>query len=99
MAFARGLEKYHVPMIIRHVIVPGITDGKEHLRNLGRLIGTFRNVKGLEVLPYHTMGKVKYESLGLEYPLEGVENMDKEKAKELRGIIIEGIKEVRSQNG
>ena len=84
-------------MIVRHVVVPGITDGAEHLRTLGHLIGGFRNLKGLEVLPYHTMGKVKYEKLGIPYPLEGVENMEPARAKEARGIILKAIQDVRKR--
>ena len=95
LEFARALEVNNVPMVIRHVVVPGITDGKEHLKKLGNLIGTFKNVKGLEVLPYHTMGTMKYESMGMKYPLEGVADMDKEKTRKLRNIIVEGIKEIR----
>lgn len=95
LAFARALDENHVPVIIRHVVVPGITDGEEHLKKLGNIIGSFSNVKGLEVLPYHTMGIVKYQNMGMDYPLKDVQNMDKEKARELRGVILEGIKEVR----
>ncbi|MDO4305307.1 MAG: pyruvate formate-lyase-activating protein [Eubacteriales bacterium] len=97
LQFADALEKAGIPMIVRHVIVPGITDGEEHLKRLGRLIGRYRNLKGLEVLPYHTMGKVKYEKLGIPYPLEGVENMDAVRAKEDRKILLEAIREVRGK--
>ena len=95
LEFAQALEKAKIPMIVRHVVVPGITDSPEHLLRLGRLIGGFRNLKGLEVLPYHTMGKVKYENLGIPYPLEGLENMDSEKAKEARKLILEGVRQIR----
>ena len=70
IAFARALERAGVVMIIRHVIVPGITDSKQELEALGELIGGFKNLIGLEVLPYHTRGRGKYEKLGIEYPLE-----------------------------
>ena len=82
-------------MIIRHVVVPGITDGKEELEALGHLISGFRNLKGLEVLPYHTMGTKKYEQLGMKYPLEGVEAMDKAKAHEAREFLLKIIMEDR----
>lgn len=96
LEFARALEKQEIPMIIRHVVVPGITDDKAHLYNIGRLIGEFRNLKGLEVLPYHTMGKVKYESMGLKYPLEDIKDMEKDSAYEFRKYIIEGIKAAKN---
>lgn len=97
LEFARALEKAEIPMIVRHVVVPGITDTPEHLLRLGRLIGGFRNLKGLEVLPYHTMGEVKYKKLGMEYPLAGLENLPPEKAKEARNIILEGIRQIRTK--
>lgn len=74
------------------MVVPGITDDETHLKSLGKLLAGFRNLKGLEILPYHTMGKAKYEKLGLNYPLEQVENMDKEKAREARNIILRSFK-------
>lgn len=48
------------------------------------------------MLPYHTMGAVKYKNLGMEYPLEGLENLKPEKAKEARALILEGIRQVRT---
>lgn len=95
LAFARALEAHKIPMVIRHVVVPGITDGEEHLRTLGRMIASFRNVTGLEVLPYHTMGVKKYEALGIDYPLKDVPSMEKAEAKKARQIILEEIKKSR----
>lgn len=94
LAFAKALEQAEVPMIIRHVVVPGITDQEEELREVGHLIGRFRNLKGLEVLPYHTMGVNKYKELGMEYSLDGVPDMKPEEAKKARNIILEGIREI-----
>lgn len=95
--FAGALEEAGIPMIARHVVVPGITDGRDHLVRLGHLIGGYRNLKGVEVLPYHTMGKAKYEKLGIPYPLEGLESMDASKAKEARKVILEAVREVRNK--
>lgn len=95
IAFARALERAGVAMIIRHVVVPGITDSKQELEALGELIGGFRNLIGLEVLPYHTMGRGKYEKLGIEYPLEGVPDMDKNEAKKAREVILKAMREKR----
>lgn len=97
LAFAKALEKAGVPMIIRHVMVPGFTDSEKEWLELGRLIGGFRNLKGLELLPYHTLGVSKYQELGIPYPLEGVPEMDKEKVKEARDVILRGIRERRKK--
>ena len=95
LAFAKYLEEKGVDLWIRHVVVPGISDDPEDLKELGRAIGKLRNLKALDVLPYHTMGVNKYKELGMEYPLKGVEPLPKEKAVEARKIILQGIKEVR----
>ncbi len=97
LEFARALEDTKVPVIIRHVVVPGITDGEEELLELGCLIGGMRNLKGLEVLPYHTMGESKYKALGMSYPLQGVPAMDSDGAKKAREIILRGIRNVRNK--
>lgn len=57
---------------IRHVLVPGITDKEEYLIRTREFIDTLSNVKRIEILPYHSMARVKYEELGIPYPLEGV---------------------------
>lgn len=95
LAFAKALERAEVPMVIRHVIVPGITDSEQEWKGLGQMIGSFRNLKGLEVLPYHTMGKVKYDKMGISYPLEGVPDLNKEVAKRARIVILQEIKKLR----
>lgn len=45
------------------------------------------------MLPYHTMGEVKYENLGIDYPLKGVPAATKEQAIHAKQVIFEGIKE------
>lgn len=95
LAFAKYLEEKNVPLWIRHVVVPGISDGKKDLKNLGKFIGSLKNLKALDVLPYHTMGVNKYKELGIEYPLEGLEALPKERAAEAKRIILEGVREVR----
>lgn len=95
LAFARFLEKKGVPVWIRHVVVPGYTDDPEHLLGLGHFLGSLKNIKALDVLPYHDMGKKKYEEMGLPYPLKDVAPLSKEKAQEARKVILQGIKETR----
>jgi pyruvate formate lyase activating enzyme len=73
LTFARHLSDKRVPVWIRHVLVPGTTDAPEDLEKLGKFIGTLKNVKKIEILPYHKLGVYKWEALGLEYPLQDVE--------------------------
>ncbi len=98
LAFARWLDKKNVPLWIRHVVVPNITENDDYLYRLGLFIGTLKNVKALDVLPYHNMGEVKYRQLGIDYPLKGVEPLSKERAVEAKKKILEGIRKVRELN-
>lgn len=95
LAFAKALETAGVPVIVRHVCVPGITDGEEELKELGHIIGRWRNLKGVDVLAYHAMGISKYRELGIPYPLDGVPEMKPEKTKAAREMVLKGILEVR----
>ncbi len=92
LAFAEYLRDKKVELWVRHVVVPGITDDENELFHLGEYLSTLTNIKALDVLPYHDMGKVKYKNLGIEYPLEDTEPLPKEKAVWARDIIIKGIK-------
>lgn len=94
-AFATG--RANIPLRIRHVIVPGYTFDEDKLFHLGQTIGKLGNLKELEVLPYHSMGVVKYENLGMEYSLKGTKDLDKEDAKKARQIILKGVTDVRSK--
>lgn len=95
LKFARYLDERHIPVWVRHVVVPGITDSEHHLKALGRILAGLSNVKALDVLPYHTMGVEKYRNLGITYPLEGVEPMSKQNAIQAKKIILESLRSAR----
>lgn len=97
LAFAEYIDAKGKEIWIRHVVVPGITDDDVYLKKLGYFIGGLKNLKALDVLPYHTMGKAKYDKLGMEYVLKDVPPMDKTKVIEKKKVILEGIKERRAE--
>ena len=92
LAFAEHIRELGIPVWIRHVVVPGITDKYEELFALGEFLSTLSNIKALDVLPYHDMAKPKYAELGLEYPLGDTPPLTKEEAIKARDIIMDGIK-------
>ena len=59
----------NVPLWIRHVVVPGLTDDEEGLRKTADFIRSLKTVQRVEVLPYHTLGLFKWQKLGIPYPL------------------------------
>lgn len=76
--FLEIVQQMNVPMWIRHVVVPGLTDGEEHLKGLEDYIRSLKNVERVELLPYHVLGVHKYQALEIDYPLKGVEPMQPE---------------------
>ena len=91
MAFAKYLSRHNIPVWVRQVLVPGYTDAEEDLIALKKFINTLNNVEKIEFLPYHDLGKYKWENLGKEYPLEGVRtanNDDVARAKKIIGLDV-----------
>ena len=93
--FAQYLSEKNIPTWIRHVVVPNITFKEEYLSRLGEFLAGLKNIKALDVLPYHDMAIPKYENLGLKYPLEGVPPLTHDEALQARNIIIQAIKKAR----
>ncbi len=91
--FAKYLSEKNIPVWIRHVVVPEITNDEKYLTQLGKFLATLKNIKALDVLPYHDMAIPKYENLGIEYPLKGIPPLTKEEAIKARDIILNSIKE------
>ncbi len=92
LAFAKYLSDHGKRMWIRHVLVPTLTDDDKALERLKEFISTLKTVEKVEVLPYHTMGEVKYQKLGIEYPLKGVQPPTKERvlnAKKILGLKVD----------
>lgn len=90
--FAEYLSDRGKDVWIRHVVVPEITYQEADLKALGYFLGGLKNIKALDVLPYHTMGTVKYDNMGMEYPLRDIIALEKEDAVKARAFILEGMK-------
>lgn len=70
LEFAKYLDSINKPTWIRQVIIPGITDSEDDLLKLKEFLSGLKNVEKIELLPYHDLGKYKWESLEGKYPLE-----------------------------
>lgn len=87
LAFARYLSDIDKPVWIRQVLVPGITDHGEDLLQLKDFLTTLKNVKKVEILPYHDLGRFKWENLGCNYELEDVPNATTEDVARAKKIL------------
>lgn len=98
LEFAEYLSKNKIPVWIRHVVVPGITDNEKSLKELGKFLAKLNNIKALDVLPYHDMAVSKYENLKINYPLKGVPSLTKGEAIKARNLIIKEFEQNRNKN-
>ncbi|HKE94086.1 MAG TPA: pyruvate formate-lyase-activating protein [Povalibacter sp.] len=72
LAFARRLSEQRRPMWVRFVLVPGLTDDPDDMANIARFAASLGNVERVDVLPFHQMGRYKWERLNLRYTLNDV---------------------------
>ncbi|WGX75979.1 pyruvate formate-lyase-activating protein [Paraclostridium bifermentans] len=89
LEFAKHLSNRNIPVWIRHVLVPGVTDDRENLELMGNFISTLKNVDRVELLPYHTLGVHKWENMGFEYELKDVPDATTEDIEKASKILAE----------
>lgn len=88
LEFAQLLSEKKIPVWIRHVLVPTITNNEEDLKALREFINTLSNVEKVEILPYHRLGVYKWKALGLEYPLEHIKEPTQEEIQIAKSILL-----------
>ena len=85
-AFLDYLEQSGKTFWVRHVVVPGLNDDTAHLTALATHLKQYHHLECVEILPYHTMGEMKYERMGIPYPLKGVPAMTREQSQSIRDL-------------
>lgn len=86
LAFAKHLESRGIPIWIRYVFVPGLTDNKEDIEHLAEFLTTLSNVQRIDILPFHKMGEYKWEQLGYTYTLTDTKEPSIEETNEAVAI-------------
>lgn len=87
LEFAKYLSENNIKMWIRQVIVPGYTDDEKDLIKLKEFIKTLKTVEKVQLLPYHNMGKFKWEKLEQKYELESVRQANDDDIKRAKQIL------------
>lgn len=93
--FAEYLEQIGKRFWVRYVLVPGYSDQKKFLNELGKRLSYFVHLERVEILPYHTYGAYKYKELGLKYALKNIKPPDAVKIEEARAILSKYVQDVR----
>ena len=92
LSLARHLNDIGKPMRIRYVLLPGYTDSKEAVEGVGKFLKGFKNIEKIEVLPYHELGRVKYERLGIPYPLNDARVPTADEVKSAHDLMLCALK-------
>jgi pyruvate formate lyase activating enzyme len=77
-AFARRLAAARKPIWVRFVLVPGWTDDLAEVERIATFAASLGNVERVDVLPFHQMGRFKWEKLAIEYQLENTQPPSRE---------------------
>ena len=88
---ARYLSDIKKPVWIRHVLVPERSDYDEYLIKLDEFIQSLDNVQKVEVLPYHTLGAYKWDELGYDYKLKGIDPPSIERVENANKLLHTGV--------
>ena len=83
----RRLSELDSKIIVRFPVIPGINDDEVHVRGLANLVKGLEHIQEIDVLPYHSSAINKYNSLGLNYPLEGLLSPQDEQLQEIVQIL------------
>lgn len=89
LKFLNECQRLNKKMWLRQVIVPGINDNVEYIKNLKEFIKPLKNIEKIEFLPYHLLGVEKYKKLGIKYRLDKVPAMDEKRCEELYKLFLE----------
>jgi pyruvate formate lyase activating enzyme len=85
LTFARRLASRRRPIWLRFVLVPGYTDDLDDISRIAAFAASLGNVERVDVLPFHQMGRYKWERLGLDYKLQNLESPSKELIEQTLG--------------
>lgn len=89
------LNQKKIRVWVRWVVLAGLNDSDEYVEKFGKFILKYPNVELVELLPYHEMGKYKWEALGLKYELENIRVPSKETIKNISDKLANmGIKTI-----
>ncbi|MBR3844034.1 MAG: pyruvate formate lyase-activating protein [Clostridia bacterium] len=62
-------QQYSVPVWVRHVVVPGLTDREDSLQKITAIARACKTLEKIELLPFKNLCREKYDALGMSFPL------------------------------
>lgn len=91
-AFLELVQSMKVPLWVRHVVVPGITDSDENVQQIVALAQQYSNLQRIELLPFQNLCITKYETMKIPFPLADCPVCPKETVEALQQWIPEELR-------
>ncbi|WP_299788563.1 pyruvate formate lyase 1-activating protein [uncultured Shewanella sp.] len=89
LQFAQYLNKRQQKTWVRYVVVGGYTDDLEAAKKLAEFVKPMKNVEKVELLPYHELGKHKWEAMGEEYELNDISPPSSETMEKIKQVFTD----------
>lgn len=86
LQFAQILQENKIPLWVRFVLVPGLTDQAENIEGVAKYCSTLPNLQRLDVLPFHKLGEYKWHTMGLPYTLSQTQPPTSEQMDRVRAV-------------
>lgn len=87
--FLNLTEEMNIPLWIRHVVVPQVTDSEEHVKAVISIAEEYKNLEKIELLPFRKICLPKYENMGIEFPFKEIPECSAEAIDSLKNFIKE----------
>ncbi|MGB8453323.1 MAG: pyruvate formate-lyase-activating protein [Anaerocolumna sp.] len=98
LEFLNYLKEKNITTWIRYVLVPGLTDNIDSIKELAVHLRDYPNVDKIELLGFHKMGEYKWKELDIEYKLSSTKEPSKELMEEVKKIFEASGKVVSTNN-
>lgn len=95
---AKRIADSGMHLIIRVPVIPGFNDTEEEIKQIAEFTQSLGTVHELHLLPYHRLGQDKYEGIGREYALKGIEPLKEDYMEKLLQV-VKGMHGLRCQIG
>ena len=92
LSFLSLTQANHVPLWVRHVVVPGVTDSEDEVSTMVALAKRFDNLQKIELLPFRKLCVAKYDSLGIPFPCADIPECDEATIAHLLPLIPEALR-------
>jgi len=80
------LNETDTDIIVRIPVIPGVNFDEETIKKMFLLLSRYKNIRHIELLPFHILGKGKYKGLGRLYKFEDIKSLKKQELEPLRVI-------------